>query len=309
MGGGGFIGTHLVRELLASGRREILVTGRSPCPKFPLPDGVAYTSCDISNLAQIQGLLEGRDEVIDLAYSSVPMTSYSDPLDDLVANLYPTVNLLKSASRCRLRKFLFVSSGGTVYGNPLITPINENSPTHPISPYGITKLAAENYAHMFHHLERLPAVIARPSNPYGPFQFGNLGQGFIGTAIFATLQGRPVTIFGEKGTTRDYIFVQDLARGLVSALDDGIPGEIYNIGTGTGFNNLEILESIDCISRPAGYPVIRNIQPDRAFDVRTNILDSSKLHKLSGWLPRHNLDAGLALTWQWACSKLQTGQV
>lgn len=307
VGGGGFIGTHFVRELLASGRSEILVTGRSPRPRFPLPAGVAYVNCDISDHARMQELLEDRDEVVDLAYSTVPMTSYTDPLADLIANLYPTVYLLKSASQSRLRKFLLVSSGGTVYGNAPSTPINETCPTRPISPYGITKLAAENYARMFHHLENLPAVIARPGNPYGPYQFGNVGQGFVGAAIFATLNRTPVTIFGKQGTTRDYIFVEDLARGLVSTLDAGIPGEIYNIGTGTGCNNLEILDSLDRISTPAGYPVIRNTLPARPFDVNVNILDSSKLQKLSGWKPRYTLDDGLALTWEWARDTLRPG--
>ena len=141
-------------------------------------------------------------------------------------------------------RYLVLSSGGTVYGKAHHLPIEENHPTNPISPYGITKLAVEKYALMYHQLSGLPIIIIRPSNPYGPNQYGERGQGFIGTAIFRILRNEEIVIYGDRGNVRDYIFVDDLAEGIVAALNHGVPGDIYNCGTGIGLDNQNILDEI-----------------------------------------------------------------
>ena len=179
-------------------------------------------------------------------------------------------------------------------------PIDETHPTNPVSPYGLTKLAAEKYALLFHRLEGLPVVIARPGNPYGPYQLGNLGQGFIGAAIFATLKRQKVIVFGEQGTVRDYIFVEDLAEGLLATLEHGVSGDVYNISTGLGFNNLEILQTLDKIAQPDGYAVNCDHYPERSFDVASNVLSPARLTYVSGWRAKTDLLSGLKRTWKWA---------
>src|SRR5690606_36441288 len=149
---------------------------------------VCYMPGNVEDVAFMNGLLEGCDELVDLAYATVPKTSFDDPVHDVLVNLPATVSLLRQAANFSLKRVLLVSSGGTVYGNAAYLPIDEAHPTNPVSPYGITKLAAEKYALLFHRLEGLPVVIARPSNPYGPNQMGNLGQGFIAAAMLATLR-------------------------------------------------------------------------------------------------------------------------
>lgn len=300
VGGGGFIGSHLVRLLAQTGTRNITVLGRSSAPRFPLPPDVQYISGDASNAAFLRAVLQGCDEVVDLAYATVPKTSFDDPVNDVLVNLPATVNLLQQAARFPLRRLLLVSSGGTVYGNAAYLPIDESHPTNPVSPYGITKLATEKYAVLFHKLENLPVVIVRPGNPYGPNQLGNVGQGFIGAAVFASLNRKKVPIFGERGTVRDYIHVEDLAEGLVAALEHGSPGEVYNIGTGIGMDNRAILDMLAIIARDSGFEVESEIRPPRVFDVQANVLSSARLTYVSGWRPRIDIQSGLQRTWDWA---------
>lgn len=300
VGGAGFIGSHLARTLIADGRRQVRVTGRRETPIFGLPAEVDYVRADAADEVAMRRLLSEADEVIDLAYGSVPKTSFEDPVHDVLANLPATVNLLKMASERSLRRFLLVSSGGTVYGNASRLPIDEFHPTNPVSPYGITKLAAEKYAFLFHRLSALPLVVARPSNPYGPFQFGRLAQGFIGAALHATAGRQKVTVFGERGTVRDYIYVDDLALGLMAALDHGRIGETYNIGTSIGYDNRAVLDEIDSVVNGDGYSVECEHKPARSFDVAENVLSSARLTYVSGWRPQIDLRTGLEATWRWA---------
>lgn len=300
VGGGGFIGSHFVRLLMIRRNRNVIVVGRRDKPRFALPGEVIYVQGDAADPLFISGLLDRCDEVVDLAYATVPKTSFDDPVNDVLVNLPATVSLLRQASRCKLRRVLLVSSGGTVYGNTSYLPIDEMHPTNPVSPYGITKLAAEKYALLFNRLEGLPVVIARPGNPYGPNQLGNLGQGFVGAAIFSTLKRQPVSLFGERGTIRDYLFIEDLAEGLLATLDHGHVGDVYNIGTGIGLDNRAVLEALDSVARPSGFFVDVEVYPSRAFDVAANVLSSARLTYVSGWRPQTDFIDGLAKTWSWA---------
>lgn len=304
VGGAGFIGTHLVRLLCAEGRREVIVAGRRVHAPADFPSTARYVSLDVADENALLPLLSGVDEIIDLAYATVPKTSFDDPVHDVLANLPATVNLLKKASGLPLRRFLLVSSGGTVYGNARNLPIEEDHPTNPVSPYGITKVAAEKYALMFMQLHDLPAVIVRPGNPYGPNQFGRLSQGFIGAAMFAAVNRQPVTVFGERGTVRDYIYIDDLCRGLMAALEYGEPGDIFNIGTGIGRDNLSILELLSDIVSRDGYTLDIEFKPARPFDVAANVLNSSRLSSASGWHPQVSLESGLQATWDFVKNNL-----
>lgn len=300
VGGAGFLGSHLIPLLAQGGRRIVLVAGRRAEPTFALPVATTYVQGDISNPEFLETVLDQCDEVVDLAYASVPKTSFDDPVNDVVVNLPPTVGLLKAASTRRLQRFLLVSSGGTVYGDALHLPVDENHPTDPISPYGITKLATEKYALLFHRVNGLPVVIVRPSNPYGPGQLGDRGQGFIGASMFAVLEKRTVPIFGERGTLRDYIYVDDLAAGLVAALEFGELGGVYNVGTGSGRDNLQVLDALRPLAEAAGYAINVAVGPERGFDVAANVLNPGRLMAVSGWQPRTEFDSGLAMTWRWA---------
>lgn len=298
IGGAGFLGVHLVSALCETGR-DVLVIGRSPRDVITLPNGVAYLQGDIRNRAFMLRAMDGVDELFDLAYSSVPKTSFEDPAKDILDNLPGSVGLFEAACDLNLRKMVFVSSGGTVYGEARQLPVPETHPTNPISSYGITKLALEKYAQLYQRMRQLPVLCVRPSNPYGEGQKPYVGQGFIATAMASMLSGQKIKVFGKKGTIRDYIFVQDVADALVCALEKGIPGESYNIGSSIGRSNVEVLNQISRLAIASGVrPKIAHIEP-RPFDVPANVLDTEKIRALSGWQPRVDFAEGIARTWAW----------
>ena len=297
IGGAGFIGRQVTRLLCESGR-DVVVLGRRPTADRDLAPASRYISGDYSDRVVLRDLLERGCEVIDLAYSTVPKTSYDDPVFDLVSNLPASVGLFQEAINASVRRVVVVSSGGTVYGPTLDVPIREDHATMPVSPYGITKLTIDRYAMMFHHTAGLPVVVVRPANAYGEDQRAGTGQGFIATAIAAVLAGREIEIYGASGAIRDYIHVADVAAGIVAALDHGEDGEIYNIGTQVGTSNVAIIKMIESLAEEQAIPVRMKVLPHRRFDVEANVLDSSKLRIKSGWQAAVPLVEGLQRIWR-----------
>jgi len=243
--------------------------------------------------------LVDADEIIDLAYATVPKTSFDDPVNDILTNLPPTVKLFEVASSIGLKKIVLVSSGGTVYGRAQNQPLKEDHPTNPISPYGITKLAIEKYAFMYNELQSLPVVCVRPGNAYGGRQKPYSGQGFVATSIASILQRQVINLFGPAGTIRDYIHVKDIASGILHALQDGKIGACYNIGSGIGRSNKDILDALHPIATSEGFEVRVSILPPRKFDVPVNILDSTKIKKETGWEAKVDFEEGILSTWEW----------
>jgi len=297
IGGDGYIGAHLVPQLVATGRR-VTVLSRSAMPRNIVPEGVIYVSGDFAQHELICRLLEVHQEVVQLAYATVPNTSYENPLADLLQNLPPTVQLFSEAAE-RGVKLVLVSSGGTVYGEAEKFPIPETHPTKPISPYGVTKLTLENYAYLYAATHGLKFVCVRPSNAYGVGQRPFIGQGFVATAIASVMKGKAVKIFGQSGTIRDYIYVSDLAAGIVSALEHGHLSATYNLGSGLGLSNLELIQRLIPFMDEIGCEVKIENLPERAFDVKANVLDSGKLHMDTGWRPRVDFTEGMVLTRNW----------
>lgn len=297
IGGGGYIGAHLVPLLIARGRR-VTVLGRSPTPRLELPSNATYIVGDFSSRDLITKLLDTHQEVVHLAYATVPNTSFESPLTDLLQNLPATVQLFSEAAD-RGVKLVLVSSGGTVYGEAKELPIRETHPAKPISPYGVTKLTLENYAYLYATTHGLKYVCVRPANAYGVGQRPFAGQGFVATAMASAMRGMPIKIFGKNGAIRDYLYVSDLASGIVSALERGSLSQTYNIGSGIGLSNLDVVEAFRPLLQELGYEVKIENLPERVFDVPANVLDSSKLQADTGWKPQVKLEEGLKLTRDW----------
>jgi UDP-glucose 4-epimerase len=301
IGGGGFIGRYLAKALAASGR-DVLVLGRRADVSFAdesVRKAIHYQAVDAADISVMRPLLATCDEVIDLAYSTVPKTSYSDPIFDLQSNLPRVVALMEELQHhSQLRRFMVVSSGGTVYGHASRLPISEYAETEPVSPYGITKLTIERYALMYHRLHNLPLVMVRPANAYGHGQLPFMGQGFIATAMGSVLAGKHVTVFGERGTVRDYVHASDVALAMVAALEHGTNGAVYNIGSGVGRSNLDIVDLIRPLAKKVNLPVMMNYEEERKFDVAANVLNVDRLRSCSGWLPKVKIEDGLQEMWQ-----------
>ena len=299
IGGAGFIGARLTTQLAASGRRVVVLGRRAVAPPS-LPEGVLYVAGDYGNAGLLARLMEDAEEVVDLAYATVPKSSFEDPLFDLNNNLPPAVTLLQAATRPpRVRKVVLVSSGGTVYGHAKQTPTPEHHETNPVSPYGITKLAIEKYGLMYHQLYGLPVVVVRPGNAFGEGQLPFRGQGFVATAAASILEGKAVTVFGGDQIVRDYIHVDDLAAGILAAVEAGSPGACYNVGSGIGHSTDEVLAMITRLAATAGLDAVVRREPLRPFDVKVNVLDSSRLRRETGWLPQVAMVTGVERAWEW----------
>jgi UDP-glucose 4-epimerase len=302
IGGAGFIGSVVSRALIHSGRDVTIVGRRPPGPHTSTLD-CDYRCADLGNRGQMRDILEPGCEVIDLAYATVPKTSYGDPAFDLLSNLPGVISLLEESATVGVRRLLVVSSGGTVYGQPHELPIKESHPTLPISPYGVTKLTIEHYSLMFHHTRDLPVVIVRPANAYGVNQRSRTGQGFLAAAIDAILSRRAIEIYGPSGTIRDYIHISDVANGIIAALNFGLDGEIYNLGSGIGTSNLDVTSLLRPLVEAYKYPIQVHHLPSRRFDVEANVLDCQKLFSISGWKAQISLREGLAEMWDHALTR------
>lgn len=152
---------------------------------------------------------------------------------------------------------------------------------------------------MFSRLSELPVTIIRPANAYGPGQRGAGGQGFIAAAMCAVLNRRAVQVFGERGTVRDYVYIDDLVDGLIAALDSGRAGGVYNIGTGVGRDNMAVIDELASVVGESFLPIEIVHQDFRLFDVKANVLCSEALFKDSKWMPKTDFVTGLARTWRW----------
>lgn len=306
LGGGGFIGQWVAQQLVDRGD-SIVVMGRSQRPPG-LPVKVDYIKAEYGT-DKILGKVMGQvDALIHLAYATVPSTSFSDPIYDLMANVPPSVALFQQAAAIKIKRLVFVSSGGTVYGDTEALPIREEASTNPVSPYGITKLTIERYAHMYHSLMGLPVVTLRPGNAYGVRHEGGPGGGFVAAAVKSAVNGTPLHIFGDGSAVRDYVHVSDVASGIVAGLVDGVPGETYNIGTGIGFSNTDIVRLVETVLGPEQGQIEIQYQPFRGFDVAANVLDSSRLAAVSGWKPVVPIEAGIKELWK-ACATLTDCQL
>ena len=274
IGGSGFLGNSLASAITASGRR-VVVAGRQGFQNF---GEAAWRSIHQLDAGSI-------DSIVDLTHA------WGQPPEQ--SRLLAAANL-DLATRLNSRRYLFVSSGGAIYGEAEYLPIGEDAPLRPSSDYGLGKRAAEQEIGTRIVRDGLPGIIVRPGNAYGPGHRPDSGQGLVTAAFASALRGSPLTVFGDGGQVRDYIFIDDVAAGLIAALDRGKVGQAYNLGSGVGTSVRQLL---DLVQGLAG-PIAIDWQPGRASDVSANILDSSLLADDTGWSAQVALPDGLKQTWQ-----------
>ncbi|WP_281826300.1 NAD-dependent epimerase/dehydratase family protein [Jannaschia rubra] len=294
IGGCGFIGSHVVDSLVAAGG-EVRVLSRRP-EAFRAPvDGVNYVIGDMAEADVLARSLSGMDAVVHLASTTVPATSNLDPEGDIAGNLIGTVRLLQVMREAGVRRMVYLSSGGTVYGVPETDPVGEDHPLRPVTSYGIVKVAIEKYLHMDHRLHGLDYAVLRAANPYGPRQGRTGVQGIIGTLLWRLSRNAPIEVWGDGSVVRDYLHVRDMAALCVAALKGPTTG-VFNAGSGRGTSVAEIL---DIVARVTGRRLDPVRQPGRDFDVPRIVLDSGKARRTFGWQPEIALEDGIAETWDW----------
>ena len=297
VGGSGFIGGHLVRALTQSG---IAVRGYSR--NMPSDDmmqwmGVTdWQTGSLTNRAALRCAFEGVAMCYHLASSTVPKTANNCPTSDVENNLIGTLMLLEEAVRARLQRMIFISSGGTVYGSPLVLPIPETHPLNPISSYGIVKVSIEHYLRFFNANHDLDYRVLRLSNPYGPRQRPTGSQGVVAAFIHRLIAGERLSIWGDGSVVRDYIYIDDAVEGILAAARDASNEKVFNIGSGIGHTLLDLISHIE---RSCGVRAQLDFQTHQKADVAINVLSTELAKTTLGFRAQTSLSEGLQKTVAW----------
>lgn len=294
-GGGGFIGSAIADRLLLDGHRlRIFERPRvEPYRVFDAHEDVVWSTGDFMSTHDVGEAIDGVDVVMHLVSTTLPKSSNDDPIYDVQSNLVATLQLLNLMVVKGVRKIVFISSGGTVYGNPCYLPIDEQHPTEPLVSYGITKLAIEKYLSMYQRMHGIKATILRVSNPFGDRQRIETAQGAVAAFIGRAVRDLPVEIWGDGSVERDYLYVSDVADAFAAAVVYDGPQSVFNISSGTGTSLNEVLRLIEQVT---GTPIERNHKPGRAFDVPVSVLANDLARRELGWSPQVSLQEGIERT-------------
>ena len=295
LGGSGFIGSHLVDALSEAGS-EVRSFDRIKSPWHSTRRNVESVVGNFLDADQVADAVAGCDYVYHLVSTTLPKTSNDNPIADVEQNLISTLAMLKAACDAGVKKVVFLSSGGTVYGIPQTLPILETHPTLPMSSYGIVKLTIEHYLHLYHVLHGLDYQVLRLSNPFGERQPINGSQGAIAVFMSKALRGETVEIWGDGSVVRDYVYIADVIDAMLMTLNYQGQHRSINIGSGTGQS---INQIIDAISHTIGRPIERRYSAHRSFDVPASVLSIERAHRELGWQPSTSFADGLARTSQW----------
>ncbi len=304
-GGGGFIGSAIADRLLQD-RHELRIFERprvEPFREFVPSEKVEWVTGDLMSVHDVSQTLDGMDAVMHLVSTTLPGNSNEDMVYDVETNLVATLQLLGAMVTKGVRRIVFISSGGTVYGDPVYLPIDEKHPTEPRVSYGVTKLAIEKYLLLHEHLHGMKANILRVANPFGERQRVTTGQGAVTAFLSRALQNQPLEIWGDGSVTRDYIHVSDVADAFARAVSYEGPQSVFNISSGMGTSLNELIAIIEEV---LGRDVARRYRPGRPFDVPVSILDNSLARRELGWEPRVSLREGMARTAAWIQATLSS---
>jgi UDP-glucose 4-epimerase len=295
-GGAGFIGSHVVEALVEAGHRVLVIDDLSSGRRENLVPGAELQALDIRSPQAAQLLLDEQVEVlIHHAAQMDVRRSVEDPGFDADVNIRGFLNLLGAARKGATRQVIFASTGGAIYGEQDRFPADEDHPTRPLSPYGISKLAGERYLYYYHHQYQLDATCLRYANVYGPRQSPHGEAGVVAIFIARLLSGAQPVINGDGGQTRDYTFVGDVVKANLAAI--GRPGfATYNVGTGieTDVNQLFTL-----IRTAVGEGQQAAHGPAKPGEQRRSSISAQRIERELGIRVATGLAAGLAVTAEW----------
>lgn len=295
LGGGGFIGASVADQLIAEGWKIRIFDrpGVRPYRTFGTHEQVDWVVGEFKDPISVSAALQGVDTVVHLISTMLPRQSNEAPMADVQSNVLGSLHLLQEMVSQGIRRIVFASSGGTVYGQPKKLPIREDHPTQPEASYGITKLMIEKYLYLFSQLHGIRPVSLRIANPYGGRQRIDTAQGAVAVFLHRALCRETVEIWGDGSVVRDYLHVADVARAVSAALRYDGPHQVINIGAGCGLSLNALLDEIDIL---LDRKVARLYLPGRGFDVPVSVLDISVAQTELGWSPGISLKDGLKLT-------------
>lgn len=291
-GAAGFLGTALARQIASRSDRLV---GLDIAPE---PEGWRgdWLQTSLGDLAAYEAALRDTDIVIHAAWTGFPGTP-ADFRRGLDGDVAPTIDLYLNACRAGVPRFVFLSSGGTVYGNSDVLPIPESAPLKPISTYGASKASTEIYLGMLGGTAGPPATILRLANPFGPGQAPWRGQGVVATAIACALTGSDFEVWGDGESLRDYVYIDDAVAAIAAAAGSTMEGAAtYNIGSGVGISLNEVLRTVEDVT---GRRLRVKRFPDRPVHVRSNVLDVEKIGSALRWSPNVGFAEGVRRCLAW----------
>ncbi|HEY8372973.1 MAG TPA: NAD-dependent epimerase/dehydratase family protein [Pseudonocardiaceae bacterium] len=301
-GGAGFIGSNLVDRLLRDGHEVVVVDDLRRGRRENLAQALESGRCrlreiDITRPELVDVMAETQPEVVfHLAAQIDVRISVADPLLDAQQNVLGTVNVAEAARRAGVRKVVFASSGGSIYGTPEHLPIAETVPVNPKSPYAASKVSGEVYLNTYRQLYGLDCTHLALANVYGPRQDPHGEAGVVAIFANAMLNGLPTKVFGDGGNTRDYVYVDDVVAAFVAAAGEAGGGRRYNIGTGVQTSDRELHT---LVAAAAGAPDDPEYAPARLGDLRASALDASAAKRDLGWVPEVDIAEGVRRTVQY----------
>jgi UDP-glucose 4-epimerase len=302
-GGAGFIGSHIAEAYLSGGWDVVVLDDLSRGHQRNVPSGARFVRADIRSPEARQLLAEGGFTVLNHHAAQIDVrVSVDEPALDSAINVVGLVNLLEGAGAGGVKRVVFASSGGVVYGDPDVVPTPETAPKGPISPYGVSKLSGEYYLRALAALRGFEVVSMRYANVFGPRQDPKSEAGVVSIFVSRLLENRPLTVFGNGLQTRDYVFVCDVARANVMASTAAVPAgagiddTAFNIATGKQTSVLELAELVGKVMKQK--PQIE-MAPARAGELFRSSLDITKAGRMLGWKPQVGFDEGLPQLVDW----------
>ena len=297
VGGGGFLGSHISQTLLAAGHKvRIFDSPYARYLKLARRLGAEVILGDFLNPHDLSKAIVDCDQALHLISTTVPQTSNEDPQFDVETNVLGTLRFLELIKKSQIKKVIFASSGGTVYGIPKDIPIKEAHSVDPVCSYGITKVCIEKYLHLFWTLHGVDYCVLRISNAYGERQPVLKTQGIIASFIKNVLLDKEIVVWGDGSVIRDYIYADDIARAFLAAsIYEGEP-RVFNIGSGRGHSVVDIINIIEQVSRRS---LKINYAPARTLDVPINVLDNSRAKFHLDWRPKVDLFEGISRSFEY----------
>ncbi len=298
-GGAGFIGSHTVDALVASGAGEVSVLDDLSAGKRSQVNAKAVLyQTDLRDAAAVASVVERtRPEVIfHLAAQMDVRRSVADPAFDAQVNLVGFLNLMESARKHGLKRVIFSSTGGAIYGEQDEFPCNEDHPRRPVSPYGVAKEATEAYLFFYKAEYGIDYLALRFGNVYGPRQDPHGEAGVVAIFCGRILDGQPVTIFGDGTQTRDYVYVGDAVRAVSAAAKSSASGIALNIGTGIETNVNDLYSTLAGI---ADFPTRAEHAPARPGEQKRSVISPARAERELGWRPEKKLADGLEETFKY----------
>ncbi len=299
-GGAGFIGSWVGEALIANGNEIFIIDDLSTGKIQNIPKDANFVKADIKDRDRLEKIFEDfKPEVVNHHAAQMNVrNSVEDPIFDAQVNILGTINLLELSIQHEIKKFMFASTGGAIYGEPEVIPCIEDTLPAPVSPYGISKYAVEQYLNYYKAVHGLSHVVLRYSNVYGPRQNPHGEAGVVSIFCDRIKYGNPCEIFGDGKQTRDYVYVEDVARANILSLN--AKDAILNIGTAIETSVNDIVSKLRTVTN-------RDVQviysPRRRGEVDRIALEIKRAEELLGWSPHVSLEEGLSRTWEWFSSE------